>query len=296
MRQRSVGTLVAFALAVTLAASPAAYGAPKVKGKVMIEGIVTAVNTFASTLTVQAQAKHNTVIETVLVQSATELRIKRGGKQGDQGEDEDEDEGGRFVHRAAVTDFRVGDRVKVEAFRLDDGRLLALRAQILNRAVAFQPQPQPVPQGLVAQGVVTGKSLNALTILDRGGVTRFVIVPATAVVTGQRTSFAAIVPNDVVRVEGVANSDNSITARQVEVVFAGAYQITGRITLKSPTPQFLIVNGSQSVNVASDTRIISGGQLRSFADLQVGQTVTVSGTPITIAGATIGVNAHVITF
>ncbi len=293
MRQRSVAALAAFALAVTLAASPAAYGGPKVKGKVMIEGIVTAVNTFASTLTVQAQAKHNTVIETVLVQSATELRIKRGGKQD---EDEDEDEGGRFVHRAAVTDFHVGDRVRLEAFRLDDGRLLALRAQILNRAVAFQPQPQPVPQGLVAQGVVTGKSLNALTILDRGGATRFVVVPATAVVTGQRTSFAAIVPNDVVRVEGVANSDNSITARQVEVVFAGAYQITGRITLKSPTPQFLIINGSQSVNVASDTRIISGGQLRSFADLQVGQTVTVSGTPITIAGATIGVNAHVITF
>lgn len=158
------------------------------------------------------------------------------------------------------------------------------------------PSGRSRPQGVLAQGVVTGKSLNAVTVLDHSGGARLVIVPTTTVVTGQRTSFAAIIPNDVVRVEGTVNSDNSITARQIEVVFASGYQVTGRITFKSQTPQFLIVNNALSVNVASDTRIIAGGQMRSFADLQVGQTITVSGTPVTVAGATVGVNARVITY
>jgi hypothetical protein len=291
MRMKTMAALAA-ALAITMAAPVLAGPAPKVKGKVEVEGTIVAVAPAPSTFTVQT-TKGQTGTVVVLVQRATELKIKRKG-----GENEDEDEAREERARvpASLADFRVGDRVKVEGFRLDDGRLLALKVEVKNRVVA-RTQPHPPSEGLVAQGVVIARSRDTLTILEPGGASRLVIVPATVVVTGQRNSFAAIVLNDTARVEGTVNSDNSsITARQIEVVFANAFQIIGRITFKSAFPQFLIVNNSTSVNVAGDTRIVSGGQLRSFADLQVGQTITVSGTPMTAGGATIGVNAKVIAF
>ena len=288
MRMKTMAALAA-ALAITMAAPVLAGSAPKVKGKVEVEGTIVAVAPASSTFTVQT-TKGQTGTVVVLVQRATELKIKRKG-----GEDEDDAREERARVPASLADFRVGDRVKVEGFRLDDGRLLALKVEVKNRVVA-RTQPQPPPQGLEAQGVVVAKSSGTLTIVEPGGASRLVIVPATVVVTGQRNSFAAIILNDTVRVEGTVNADNSITARQIEVVFANAFQIIGRITFKSALPQFLIVNNSTSVNVAGDTRIVSGGQLRSFADLQVGQTITVTGTPVTVGGATLGVNAKVIAF
>jgi len=297
MRTRTVVALLAAALAVTVAALPAGADKPKVKDKVQVDGVVTAIDPIGSAFVLQTSGKQGSHSYVVLVQGATELRAGRAGKgkEGDQGEDEQGDEGdNQAVRRAAISDFHVGDHVRLQAFRLDDGRLVALRAQVLNRAVAFQPQP--IPQGLVAQGVVVGRSANTLTVLDRGGATRVVIVPGNAVITGQRSAFAQIIPNDVVRVEGTVNPDNTVTARQVEVLFAGAYQVSGRITFKSPNQQFLLINNTMSVNIAPDTRIISGGQLRSFNDMQTGQTVTVTGTPITVAGITVGISAHVITF
>ncbi len=288
MRMKTMAALAA-ALAITMAGPVLAGPAPKVKGKVEVEGTIVAVAPASSTFTVHAtRGQTGTVV--VLVQRATELKIKHKG-----GEDEDEAREERARVPASLADFHVGDRVKVEGFRLDDERLLALKVEVKNRTVA-RTQPQPPPQGLVAQGVVVSKNSGTLTIVEPDGASRLVIVPATVVVTGQRTSFAAILLNDTVRVEGTVNADSSIMARQVEVVFANAFQITGRITFKSALPQFLIVNNSTSVNVAGDTRIVSGGQLRSFADLQVGQTITVTGTPLTVGPATIGVNAKVIAF
>jgi len=291
MRMKTMAALAA-ALAIMMTAPVLAGPAPRVKGKVEVEGTIVAVAPAPSTFTVQT-TKGQTGTVVVLVQRATELKIKRKG-----GENEDEDEGREERARvpASLADFRVGDRVKVEGFRLDDGRLLALKVEVKNRVVARTQPQQPPSQDLVTQGVVIARSSDTLTIVEPGGASRFVVVPATAVVTGQRHSFAAIVLDDIARVEGTVNADNSITARQIEVVFANAFQISGRITFKSAFPQFLIINNSTSVNVAGDTRIISGGQLRSFADLQVGQTITVSGTPMTVGGATIGVNAKVIAF
>lgn len=295
MRTRTAAPLLAALLVFMLSALPAAITGPKgngkVTGKVEVEGVITAVNPAGSMFTMQA-TKHAAGTFVVLVQQATELKIKhKEGREADEDEDRNE-----AVHRSAsIADFRTGDRVKVEAFRLDDGRLLALKINVTNRVLPA-PQPQPRPQGLIAQGVVTARNQNALAIIGADNVRRLVIVPSTTVVTGQRTSFAAIVPNDVVRVEGTVNADNSLTARQIEVVFASGFQLTGRITFKNSMPQFLVINNSQTVNVAGDTRIISGAVQRSFADLQVGQTVTVVGTPMTVAGITVGVNARVITF
>ncbi len=294
MHAKAATTLLAAALAVAVAALPAAAGQqPKVKERVQVSGLITAIDPIRSTFTLEAGAQEGARTFVVLVQWATELWTGHLGARDDEGENQDE-HAVRRAGRAGITDFQVGDRVRLEAFRLDDGRLLCLLAQILNRRVALQPEP--IPQELVPPGVVVGKSSSTLTVLDRDGGARVVLVPADTAVTGQRTSFAAIIPNDVVRVEGIVNADNTVTAWRIDVVFAGAYQVLGRITFKSPNQQLLIVNNLVSVNVAPDTRIISDGRPRSLNDLQVGQTVIVIGTPVIIAGVMVAVNAHVITF
>lgn len=294
--RRIVAIALALALALTLVLPMAAFAdkgkgkgkVSRIRGKVEVEGIVTGVNPGASMFSMNV-TKHEKRVGSsslaVLIQSATELEVRR------RDDDDDDDEHARRI--ASVNDIRVGDRVKLEGFRLDDGRVLALKLKIRNRRIAAPPEPQ----GVVAQGVVTAKGGSTLTVVGADGVTRVVLVTAATDVRGQRNSFAAIQPTDVVVVQGTMNADGTVSARQIEVVFAGGTQMSGVITAKSTLgPQFLILNNSLAVSIAGDTRIISGGHLRSFADLQVGQTITVSGDPIRVGGITVGINARVISF
>jgi hypothetical protein len=264
-----------------------------IRGKIQVEGVVTSMDFGSSMFTMRITRNANRVSNdslVVLVQRGTELRAS--GRN-----DDDDDE--RFRRIATINDIQVGDRVKLEGFRLDDGRILALKLQIRNRRIAGRPDFQ----GVEAQGVVTGKGFNTLTVVSGNGVTRTVLVTAATDVRGQRNSFAAIQPNDVVVVQGNVNADGTVSASRIEVVFAsggtafngGSTQKTGVITSKSTTGgQFLILDNSFAVNVSGDTRILWGGQLRSFADLQVGQRVMVSGDPIRVGGITVGINARVI--
>lgn len=266
---------------------------PKIKSKVSVEGVITAINQGASTFTIRVLTPgHRRQVgassAVILVQSATEVKVK--GKDDD--DDDDDDKG--FTRRASISDLKVGDRVHVEAFRLDDGRFLALKLNVKNRKVAGQPPTQPV--GAEAQGTVVAKGSNSITVLGPDGRTRTVLVSATTAVKGARTSFGEIQVNDAVVVQGTVNADGTISAQQIEVR-AGGSTISGTITLKSTVgPQFLILNNVMAVNVSGDTQIISGGQARAYGDLHVGQTITVTGTPIVVAGVTVGVNARVISF
>jgi len=265
-----------------------------IRGKIQVEGTVTSLDPGSSMFTMRVTKNANRVSNEsllVLVQRGTELRAA--------GRDDDDDDEERFRRIATISDIRIGDRVKLEGFRLDDGRILALKLQIKNRRIAGRPDFQ----GVEAQGVVTAKGFNTLTVVSGNGVARTVLVTPATDVRGQRNSFAAIQPNDVVVVQGNVNADGTVSASRIEVVFAsggtafngGPAQRTGVITAKSSTgPQFLIIDNSFAVNISSDTRILWGGQLRSFADLQVGQRVMVSGDPIRVGGITVGINARVI--
>lgn len=297
MRAKGPGISIAVALTVVLLTLPGlADKKPTVHGKVNVEGVITAVDRLASAFLLRV-TKHGSGTTLVLVQDATELVVTRHKTRGKERDEDDEDEG-REEHarqQASITDVHVGDQVKVQGFQLDDGRLLALQIDIRNRVVPVHP-PVPLPS-LIAQGVVIAMSLTTITVLDASGPARVVQVAASTPVTGQRAWIGAIVPDDVVRVEGVLNRDGSVTARRIDVVFASGYQVTGRITQKGAIGgQFLILDNRLAVNVAADTRIISGGQMRSFSDLQVGQVVTAAGTPVTVGPFTIGENAKVITF
>ena len=294
--RKILAIVLTLALALTLVLPMAAFadkgkgkgeGSSRVRGKVEVEGTVTSVNPGALMFTMnvtkdQKRVGSSSVI--VLVQRATELEVR-------QDDDDDDHEHARRI--ASITDVRVGDRVKLEGFRLDDGRILALKLKIRNRRIAAPPEPQ----GVVAQGVVTAKGGSTLTVVGGDGVTKVVLVTAATDVRGQRNSFAAIQTTDVVVVQGTMNADGTVSARRIEVVFAGGTQMPGVITAKSTVgPQFLILNNSLAVSIAGDTRIVSGGHLRSFTDLQVGQTITVSGDPIRIGGVMVGINARVISF
>ncbi len=262
---------------------------PAVRGKLIVEGIVTAVNPTASAFTLQItkpghqmRAGGSTLV--VLVQQATLVKVKGPG-------DDDENVARRS---ASIADVHVGDRVQVEGFRLDDGRVVALRLDIKNRAVAG---PGIQPPNAAATGVVTAKGASSLVIAGTDGGNRVILITPSTDFRGQRASFAAIQPGDMVVVQGTVNADGSIVARQIETTFSAGTTISGVVTAKSTVgPMFLILNNSLAVNVSADTRIVSGGQSRSFADLQVGQTVTVMGTPISVGGVTVGINARVIMF
>lgn len=259
---------------------------PQVQGKLTIEGIVTAVNNAGGAFTIQVTnpghaQRAGSMTLLVLVQQATELQLT--------GRDDDDNGGAR--RRASIADIRVGDRVKLEGFRLDDGRILALRLQIKNRTVAG-----PGRFEFVASGVVTTKGANSLMILANGTPRAILITPSTEF-RGQRNWFGAVQPGDFVMVQGTVNADGSIVARRVETTISGGTTLIGQITSKSAVgPLFLILNNSIAVNVASDTQVISFGQIRSFHDLQVGQTITVTGSPIVIGGVTVAINARTITF
>lgn len=306
MKVTRMAALLSAALVILLGAPPAgADRHPKVSEKVTLEGTVVSIDPLSSAFTLRA-ADHARGIFVVLVQNSTQLRIFRKGRvdrrseedgrdhgyQGDEGGGQDETISEIASRPASISDLRVGDQLVADVFRLDDGRLLALGLEIMNRALEFPPQLELV--GLAAQGVVVGKTRSTLTVLDDTGTAHLIVVPMGIAVMGRRASFASIAQNDIVRVDGVVNSDDSVTAQQIEVVFVAAYQVTGRVTQKGP--QFIIINKTLPVNIGPDTLLISGSRPRSFDDLRVGQLVTASGTPITIAGFMIGVNARVIVF
>jgi hypothetical protein len=265
---------------------------PQVQGKLTVEGIVTAINNGGGAFTIQVTNPGHTrrvgsQTFLVLVQLATELQLS--GRRDDDDEDNDDNSGAR--RRASIADIRVGDRVKLEGFRLDDGRILALRLQIKNRTVAGPGQFE-----FAASGVVTTKGANSLVILANGTPRAILITPSTEF-RGHRNWFGAVQPGDFVMVGGTVNADGSIVARRVETTISGGTTLSGQITSKSAVGSlFLILNNSIAVNVAGDTQVISFGQIRSFHDLQVGQTITVTGSPIVIGGVTVAINARTITF
>jgi len=110
--------------------------------------------------------------------------------------------------------LRPGDRVRVDGFRLDDGRLLALAIEIRDRGFASSP----VVGGVTVRGVVIARGANLIVIVDVGGATRIVLISAATHVRGLRASFGALQPNDTVVVLGEPSPDGSVAAQEVQVI------------------------------------------------------------------------------
>ena len=121
-------------------------------------------------------------------------------------------EDGDWFARSAIWGIHRGDRVTVEGFRLDDGRLLALAIDVRERAAS------PVfSSDIICRGVVVARGPNLIVVLDTGG-TRIIIISATTRFHGLRVSWAALQANDRVVIVGQANGDGTVAAREVQVI------------------------------------------------------------------------------
>jgi len=121
-------------------------------------------------------------------------------------------EDGDWFARSAIWGIHRGDRVTVEGFRLDDGRLLALAIDVRERAAS------PVfSSDIICRGVVVARGPNLIVVLDTGG-TRIIIISATTRFHGLRASWAALQANDRVVIVGQANGDGTVAAREVQVI------------------------------------------------------------------------------
>lgn len=138
----------------------------------------------------------------VWLQQGTDVR-GRAGDGGDQRWD------------AAPRAFRAGDVVKVDGFRLDDGRLLAMRIDVRHRDVFFRPPDHG--GNIVIQGVLIAKGAGLIIVVDGSGAARIILVATATIVSGRRNSVAALQPNDAVTIVGVMNADGAFAASEVRV-------------------------------------------------------------------------------
>ncbi|MDQ7819861.1 MAG: DUF5666 domain-containing protein [Armatimonadota bacterium] len=168
-------------------------------GRMAVDGVVVSVRPLTSTFALRVVRpshirERGDPILTVWVQRGTRV-----------------DEGG---HPLAVLDaLRPGDRVRVDGFRLDDGRLLALEMEVRERAGVT-----PGSGVVVVRGVVVARGPALIVIVDSQGTTRVILVVATTRLVGPRQAFHLLQPRDEVVVLGLANADGTIAARQIQVV------------------------------------------------------------------------------
>ncbi|HEY3248029.1 MAG TPA: DUF5666 domain-containing protein [bacterium] len=290
-----LSTALALVLAVSAAAGPGGQSkGPKVKSIVSVEGVITAVDEGRSSFTMRVLTPgHQRLVGantmTVQVQGSADIHFAQG--------DDDID------RPARIREFRVGDRVHVQALRLDSGQFLAIRVVVQNRqsgsGETTTGRDTAQGQSVDFQGVVIEKGNRSLRVRQTNGNVRTVLVTSNTEITGRVDSFRDIRVNDPVDVRGTLNADGSVVARRIAVLRSTANEtsISGTIALKNSTgARFLILNSGLAVSVSENTRIVSGGRTRSFDDLRTGMTITVQGSPITVSGLTVGINARLITY
>lgn len=130
-----------------------------------------------------------------------------------------DDDGFASWDDARARTVRPGDGVKIDGFRLDDGRLLAMRVEVRHRDAFFRPSDRS--GNIVVQGVLIAKGAGLIIVVDSSGVTRIVLVATATVVSGRRSTVAALQPNDALSIVGVMNPDGKFAAREIRVT--GAY-------------------------------------------------------------------------
>ncbi len=169
-------------------------------GRLTVEGVVTSFNPSASTLVLRVMRP-----ERALRLGHVIVWVQRGTRiDGD---------GDAWFGRPSGQDFGRGDRIKVDGFRLDDGRLLALDIDVKERAFALRSTVGEV----VFRGVLVARASTLIVILDSSGRTRIILIATTTRIRGLRASVRALQASDSVVVLGATNSDGTVVAREVQV-------------------------------------------------------------------------------
>ncbi len=174
-------------------------------GRMTVEGVITSVNPGGSTFLLRVMRFERA---RRLDLGYVSVWVQQGTRMGDNDDS-------RF-ERPWFRTFRPGDRVQVDGFRLDDGRLLALQVEVRDRGFASAP----VAGGVTFRGVIIARGANLIVIVDVGGATRIVLISTTTRVRGLRASFGSLQANDTVVIAGEPNADGSVAAREVQVIQA----------------------------------------------------------------------------
>ncbi len=161
-----------------------------------------------------------------------------------------------------------GVRVRVWALAVPGGMSVALRVLVLGGARAARVERDVG----ILRGVVLGQDGSVLSVLGEGNVL------TTVIVTGATAIAGVVAPHAIVQVAGARNSDGSLSARVLTVLFdpRTAARASGRITVYWPEVGFAL-SGGTVVALRDDTWILRGTVLRPPSALAPGKVVTVLG-------------------
>lgn len=152
------------------------------------------------------------------------------------------------------------------------------------QAPSSGPQPSRAPAD-ATQGVVLTQAGGTLMVLARGNALLTVIVAGTAAVRGSGNGRQGprgdleIARGSVVEIAGLRNSDGSLSARTIAVLFDArrAAHAGGRIVRPAQGGGLLLSDGTV-VTLGDDLWIVRGTTLLSADALAPGATVVVYGT------------------
>lgn len=197
----------------------------------------------------------------------------------------------------APASLRAGEPVSLWAVVASDSSILALilLATSPRPRVATAPRAdQAVP---AATGVVLQRSGQTLALLTSSGARRSIVITAATLVRagGRALDAASLVPYDVLRVDGVLNSDGSVAATRIDVQFAAASSayVGGQVEEQVRELGALVVDGTM-ICMSADTYVIYHNARGSAAEITPARAVTIYGTPMKYGSTPVGLAARVV--
>lgn len=183
---------------------------------------------------------------------------------------------GTVVEGADLQALKVGQIVQVWGVRTGEGMPVALRIASIEKgekgpkAAGVQTSEQ---RGTLS-GVVVGQTDGSLTLLRETNSVATILITAAALLTG----VGEIPRLAVVEVVGARNSDGSVSARSLEMVFdpRRATRVTGKILVGLPEAGFILSSGTV-VTLSERTWVVRGTALQPISSLVPGARVLVFG-------------------
>jgi len=164
----------------------------------------------------------------------------------------------------SFADLKVGDKVAVSGTKQADGSVLASKVEVSS----------PAPAISTIRGAITSIGASFFMI----GAARVAVTAQTVIVSkGTTLGFADLKVGDQVYAAGSKQPDGSLLAVKIEVVPPAPTFSTFRGKITSLGNSYFLV-GAVKVLVNAQTVIATKGVTLSFADLKVGDQVSVAGT------------------
>jgi hypothetical protein len=204
------------------------------------------------------------------------------------------DAGGHTIPAAAV---RVKDPAAAWAVMRPDTTVHAITLAIAAPRAPAAAMTVSSDEHAPREGVILRLSSSMIEVLLAPGIERSVVVtPATAVWSGgTEVSGTALSSYDVVRIEGLVNSDGSLVATRIAIAFsaASAAQVVGLVEQSLPEIGGLVVDGTM-IATSAETYILRNEARAQFTQIPAGRSVAVYGRSIVSGGVPVGLEARVV--